>query len=153
LPQQKSKKTSKKLDPKKYTGILKTMKLKELYLESCSVDHKRENVLKSKGIQILVKDRASFTQEDDKVKVFHKYFLTGKSPEMEKDYAIKISVSFCLRYITTSTIEKEFFDIFKDINLPLTSYPYFREFVQNTVQRMNIPPITLPLARAPFGIF
>jgi hypothetical protein len=36
---------------------------------------------------------------------------------------------------------------FKDGNAVFNCWPYFREYVQNTVTRMNLPPLTVPLLR------
>lgn len=36
---------------------------------------------------------------------------------------------------------------FKDGNAIFTCWPYFREYLQNTVTRMNLPPLTVPLLR------
>lgn len=132
-----------KIDPKSYAQILRGIKLGEIYLESCSVTHKRENLVGQKGLEVFIRDRASYKQDNGRVKVTHKYYLTAQKPEIQ-DFALKISTTFCLVYITDSPFKKEFFEIFKNRSLPLNSWPYFREFVQNMTQRMNIPPITLP---------
>lgn len=134
------------MDRKEYGQIIRGVTLDEIYLESSSVAHNRESLLK-RDLQITVRDRASYVQENNKVKVIHKYYLTAKESEMEKKFVIKISVCFCLVFLTDSPFSKEFFEIFKNINLPVNSWPYFREFVQNMTQRMNIPPITIPLLK------
>ncbi len=36
---------------------------------------------------------------------------------------------------------------FKNGNAVFNCWPYFREYVQNTITRMNLPPLTLPLLR------
>ncbi len=36
---------------------------------------------------------------------------------------------------------------FKDGNAVFNCWPYFREYVQNTITRMNLPPLTVPLLR------
>lgn len=36
---------------------------------------------------------------------------------------------------------------FKDGNAIFNCWPYFREFVQSSITRMNLPPLTLPLLR------
>ncbi len=36
---------------------------------------------------------------------------------------------------------------FKDGNAIFNCWPYFREYVQNAVTRMNLPPLTIPLLR------
>jgi preprotein translocase subunit SecB len=135
------------MDPRKYSQILRGISFDEIYLESSSVAHNRESLLKQKELEISIRDRASCIQQDNKIRVTHKYFLTAKNSATEKDIVIKISVNFCLIYSTSSPFEKEFFEIFKNVNLPVNSWPYFREFVQSMTQRMNIPPITLPLVK------
>jgi len=136
-----------KIDPKTYSEILIKLELKEIYLESCSVSHKREELLKQKGLDVAIKDKASYVQKDSKLSVTHKYDLTVKTPEMDRGFALKISISFCLTFHSEEIISKDFFDVFRTINLPLNSWPYFREFVQNMTQRMNMPPITLPFVK------
>lgn len=142
----KSRKKKEAIDPKRYAQILRGIKLDEIYLESCSVIYKRENLIKQKGLQVSIRDNASYEQHNGRVKVTHKYYLTAKNPEME-DFVLKISTAFCLVYVTDSPFEKEFFDTFKNINMTISSWPYFRELVQNMTQRMNIPPLTLPFLR------
>jgi len=136
-----------KIDPKKYAEILRRVKLGEIYLDSCSVIHKRENLIKQKDLQVLIRDRASYEQSNGKIKVIHKYYLKTKKTEKEKDVALEISATFCLIYFSDTHFSEEFFEIFKNTNLVINSWPYLREFVQNITQRMNIPPLTLPLFR------
>lgn len=136
-----------KIDHRTYSVTLEKLELKEIYLESSSVSHNREQILKQKNLKVAVKDKASYVQHDNKLKVTHKYDLNVKTPEMGKGAALKISISFVLTFHTEVTINKDFFDVFQEINLPLNSWPYFREFVQNITQRMNIPPLTLPFVK------
>lgn len=42
----------------------------------------------------------------------------------------------------------KFFGSFAEINGTVNAWPYVRELVQNTLVRMNLPPITVPLYRA-----
>jgi len=147
LSPKKSPKKTKEIDPKRYAQILNGIKLSRLYLESCSVKQKRENLIKQKGIIVSVLDKVSYEQHENILHVTHKYYLTAKKPEMGKDFAIKISTIYCLDYDSEYQVEEDFFEVFKHINLPVNSWPYFREFVQSMTQRLNIPPLTLPLIR------
>ena len=133
----------KNIDYRKYSKTLSNLDFIEIYLESSSTDIKRQDILKHKGLKIEITDRASFEQTDNKLKVAHRYYIKARGPE-QKDVALRINVTFCLTFQTKETIEKDFIDIFRKINLPLNSWPYLREFVQNMTQRMNIPPLTLP---------
>lgn len=134
------------LDPKKYSEIVKQIELTEVYLDSCNVTQKRGNLLHQKNLEITIRDKASYYQlAKQKTKVLHKFYLTAKPPELEKDFAVKITATFCLVYDSAEAFSKDFFDIYKEFSLPMHSWPYFRELVQNMTQRLGIPPLTLPL--------
>lgn len=143
----KQSKKKRKIDPKSYVQILNSIELRGIHLESCSVKHNREHLIKQKqkGLTVSVRDKVSYEQRDKELRVLHKYYLTVKKPEMAKDFAIKMSASFRLTYLTDSPIHEDFFDVFKDVSLVVNSWPYFREFVQSMTQRMSIQPLTLPL--------
>lgn len=63
--------------------------------------------------------------------------------------ALRISVLFELWYGLPEKLRPtpEETRAFSQTNAMLNSWPYWREFVQNTVARMNLPPLTLPLFR------
>lgn len=136
------------MDPKIYNNILKEVNLNSISLESSSARLKHENL--DKGMNINVTETVSHrtTNQDKILQIRCKYTLLGVSEEkietQSKNYAIKIVVVYKLRYTYKKSLPKEFIEIFKQRNVPINSWPYFREFVQNTMQRMNIPPITLP---------
>lgn len=136
-----------KIDPKDYAQIIKGIELDEVYLESCSATLAREKMLRQKQLVAEVKDTASYVQNDNRVKVTQKYNLRIIDPEKEKEFPLKMSCVFSLTFSTQIPFTKEFFDVFGRLNLPLNSWPYFREFVQNMTQRMNIPPLTLPFVK------
>ena len=144
----KAKKSRKgKIEPKRYGEILRGIELHDIFLKSCSAEIKREKLEKTKGLKVSIKDKVDKHQSDNKVVVTHKFFLNAKPSEEEKDFVIKISVAFCLVYTSSSPLEDDFFDVFKEMSLPVNSWPYFREFIQSMTQRMNIPPLTLPLVK------
>jgi|GEM_PF-454200 len=58
---------------------------------------------------------------------------------------VKITAKFRLSFASLHPFTEEFFLIYRDYSLKLNSWPYFREFVQSITNRMNIPPLTLPL--------
>ena len=139
-------KIKKSLDPKKYASILKNVELREIFLESSTSEIFRDNIDPQKTMAVEIRERASFEQIKSRLKITHKYYLTAKNTD-SKDVAIKITAGFRLNFESKGTIGKDFFDIFRDINLPYNSWPYFREFVQSMMQRMNIPPLTLPFLK------
>ena len=141
-------KRSAKTTPKRYAQILKRTELLGVYLESCSATYKREIVFAKEGLEVSIRERASYTRQYEEIRINHSFYLTCKYPEMKKDFVIKISATFCLLYTTDPDFDDDFFDVFKEITLPIVSWPYFREFVQSMTQRMGIPPLTLPLIKS-----
>jgi len=137
-------KSKKWMEPKKYFSTLRKIQFNEIYLDSCSSEIKRENFEFKKHLDVKISDRASYVYSENVLKVMHKYFLTAKKPDMKDDFAIKVTARFSLRFTTKAQVNDDFFNTFRELNLYLNSWPYFREFVQSMTQRMNIPPLTLP---------
>ena len=89
-------------------------------------------------------------ENDDKLKVHVKYRLRatrGTSPQSQ--LALRVSVLLELNYTLPQGLRPSSNEVsaFSKTNAMLNSWPYWREFVQNTVARMNLPPLTLPLFR------
>jgi preprotein translocase subunit SecB len=68
--------------------------------------------------------------------------ITG---EKSKAAIVKIVVTFELHF-HASPITKELVDKFCESEIRLIVWPYFREYVSNTIGRMHIPPVILPLS-------
>jgi len=63
----------------------------------------------------------------------------------EKLFFLKVTSKFKVVLSIEDKLPEEFWEIYLNTTLPLIVFPYFREFVQSTTQRMNIPPLTLPI--------
>ncbi len=134
-----------KIDPKEYYNLLKEVNLRSISLVSSTSRIKRENWDKSMSIGISRNMSHKVLKQAKILQINCKYSLLGSPEEgKSKDYAIKIEVTYELIYSFGKTLPKEFIDIFEQKNVPLNSWPYFREFVQNMMQRMNVQPLTLP---------
>lgn len=134
-----------KLPPEEYRTILKQVELEAISLEDCSAKIRRDKL--NKSAEVAVTDRLSHkVQGKNMVEIDHHYELIAGSGT-KKDFALKIICVFKLRYSSESGLSEDFINIFKERNVPLNTWPYFREFVQNMTQRMNIPPLTLPLLK------
>ena len=135
----------KKINPEEYRAILDTVDLKTIALEASSVKFKRDKY--GSPLVISINSDSSFeNHEDDLVEVKEHYKLTARL-ENERAQAINISCTYSIYFSSPEPLKDDFFEVFKQFNLPLNTWPYFREFVQNMTQRMNIPPLTLPFMR------
>jgi hypothetical protein len=131
---------------RKYSEFIKGLELQEISLKSAKIDLLGEVNLKS-SISIKNKDSAKKEKiSDTEFVIFHKYILEAV-PKRGGEALIRISCEFKASYRTTVELTPKIFDIFKQSTLRLNTWPYFREFVQNTVARMNLPPLTAPLLK------
>lgn len=76
------------------------------------------------------------------------YNFTGRV-ESDPDTAIRVSTTFQLQYSSATPITPALFSVFCNLNLPLNSWPYFREYVQNALARTGWPSTVLPAFKRP----
>ncbi|MEN6356632.1 MAG: hypothetical protein ABFD83_06055 [Armatimonadota bacterium] len=80
---------------------------------------------------------------DNSFNALHSYKLTGL---LDGDKVIfELEASYLLSFSSKELVGNEFFDIFKDMNLAVHTWPFFREFVSSMTARTNLPVLTLPL--------
>ena len=65
--------------------------------------------------------------------------------EKSKTQAVQITVAFDLHF-HAKIARKEFVEKFCESEIRLIVWPYFREYVSNTIARMHIPPVILPIS-------
>ena len=132
-----------KLSPDEYRRILDGIELKNILISNIKADLKHE--LLTEGMKIVIKDDAQYEMREDDFIIKNKYILTAKN--QANKIALKIECVFIVVFETKYEITDGFFEIYKDLSLPLNVWPFFRELVNSTTARMNIPPLTLPLLK------
>lgn len=102
------------------------------------------------GFVINKTAEATMDADSNRVLVVTKFDLNAFDADNKKrePFAI-IQASFLLVYSAESLedITQENIDKFAELNGIYNSWPYWREFVQNTIARMNLPPLTIPVFR------
>ena len=134
------------MTPEEYSEILSSIELQQILLNDCSV---KRYELKTKGgtVDLDIAMKVNYTQNPSRAEFIVNYKLEGvKRNEGDEEKVFAVSAGFLMTYTKKKEIEvtKEFVDIFKKNSIELVSWPYFREFVQNTIVRMGFPPLTLP---------
>jgi hypothetical protein len=66
---------------------------------------------------------------------------------IESNVVFRIEASFDIKYSIADTtgLEKSHFEAFSRMNGVYNLWPYWREYVQNTLPRMGLPSLTLPV--------
>ncbi|MBL8217539.1 MAG: hypothetical protein JNK87_42860 [Bryobacterales bacterium] len=73
----------------------------------------------------------------------------GAEEERKADPAVLVDCAFAADYELAAdfAIRPEHVKAFKDGNAIFNVWPYFREFLQSSLQRMGLPPLTAPFLR------
>ena len=126
-----------------YQSLLKSIELEDISLRNLTL--KTDDEQFGKEYKLSIKPKASHEMDGDAITFYYKFTLMAKAPEKEKP-AIRIVPEYKITYTKNSKtpVDPEFFEIFPEASLKFIIWPYFRELVQNTIARMNLPPLVLP---------
>lgn len=84
---------------------------------------------------------ATWTTIDGGFRVLHVYEARVQSRD---DVLAEIEVVFGLDFESEQLMSAEIFSVFEDVNLPVNTWPFLREFVSTTTGRMGWVPFTIP---------
>ncbi|MCK4257108.1 hypothetical protein KAX35_09480 [candidate division WOR-3 bacterium] len=125
---------------KKYSEFIRTLRLKNIRLISSSTQIEEEFSLPA---SVKIKEESDYkVSEKGNFTILLKYLLSAKSKNTKK-VGLRIKVYYSLDYSSDITITDEIFNKFKDRNLTLHTWPYFRQYVHETTIRMGLPPLIL----------
>jgi len=116
-------------------------------IDVCLISAKIENLVYAKShpeIEFGIRERAWYENQDNHIDAFHRYSLTAKDAENKQNIA-KVSVTFVVKYESEIPMTEDIFKAFKERNLPLNTWPYFREFAQSSFLRMGWTSVVVPV--------
>ncbi|WP_417014304.1 hypothetical protein [Alistipes sp.] len=139
----------KKISPDLYSKMLTSINLASISLVNSSVDIYDVHLESACAIDLHFTDKYTFESSEgsDYVYFFASFKMTGEvAASTEKEKLFSCSAKYKISYSKPSdmVITKDFFEIFKEINLPQFIWPYFREYIQNMISRAGMPPLVLP---------
>ena len=73
--------------------------------------------------------------------VEHAWRVHFDSPDVR---LAEVEVTFGLRFSSQQAMTDRVFAVFREVNLPVNTWPYLREFVATTLGRMGCQPFALP---------
>ena len=89
-------------------------------------------------------------KKDKTLSVFPAFSLIGNlkdSKNQDPDLIIKAEFVLIYKVSDFTGLDQKCFEAFGKSNGIYNAWPYWREFVQNTVARMTLPPLTIPVFR------
>jgi preprotein translocase subunit SecB len=135
-----------KITPDEYRSVLNSLELDTLILIELKSKLKEEFISPKLGLSF--KEKNTFQQEGNTLKVYYSFNLTAKDDAKEEP-GISIDAKYVVLYSISKEIivSNEFMRIFCDLTVSMLLWTYFRELVNNVVYRMGMPPLVLPLKR------
>ena len=102
----------------------------------------------SETLNLNIEEKYTFDQGSNLLSVFYNYKLIAKADE-HPEPALVLIVKYSVKYTLTREVQitKDFMKIFSDLTLGMLLWTYFREYTNNTVYRMGMPPLVLALKK------
>jgi preprotein translocase subunit SecB len=138
-----------KLKPETYNEFIKGLELKNIYLKRGFVDFKTENSDVVRNPVFDFRTECSYAAVGEETfRVEDELSLAIRQKDQRKT-DIMLQCTFVLLYTSKAPMSDEIFKTFSALNVPLNTWPYFREFVQSCTSRLGLPPLVLPLLKGP----
>lgn len=102
---------------------------------------------RGKELVPAIEQSARYAYENESVLVTHELTFSGRY-KGEDEPAVLIRAEFEVRYSVSERMTDEIFHEFRIRNLPLNTWPYFREFVHAALARTGWPVFALPVYKA-----
>jgi len=132
---------NRKLPQQRYNSFIRGLDIEDICLTSATIQN-LDHYYSPSSAEVRWRMAASYENRENKIEVSHRYNV--RILEKGKELKAKIAVTFCVTYKSEMPMTEELFEGFKNQNLPLNTWPYFREFVHNAVLRMGWPPFIAP---------
>ena len=125
------------------------VQLKDVRLINCKCDQIPEATLGKKAYDINHSTEVQVDKKNGYVIVTAKFHFEAFSESKTQKPVILMGASFLLAYKIENFegLTQKGFEQFANLNGIYNAWPYWREFVQNTVTRMGLPSLTIPVFR------
>ncbi len=128
---------------RKYNDFLRQLEIESIRIVSARVEALDYSYSPSSA-EVKWRTASWYKEDEGGFSVFHRYNATIRDMETETDKA-KISVTFCVVYSSRISITDDLFSVFRKLNLPLNTWPYFREYLHSATSRLGWAPFVAPL--------
>ena len=125
------------------------VQLKDVRLISCKCDQTPEGTLGKKPYNINYSTEVQVDKKSGYIIVTAKFHFEAFTESKAQKPVILIDASFLLAYKIENFegLTQKAFEQFANLNGIYNAWPYWREFVQNTVVRMGLPSLSIPVFR------
>jgi hypothetical protein len=131
-----------RVSPDEYARFIGQIELTCVFLVSAQVEnHHGPESPSSASVHIEAQTRSHWVPKDGGFRAFYDYLLSFLSGDKQ---LAEIEVGLGLDFESKLEMTDELFELFAEVNLPVNTWPYLREFAASATGRMNWVPFTLP---------
>lgn len=140
-------KSTRKISPEDYRTILGLLELDDIFINSYSAKLNKDSV--SKCLSFKISESSKFEQKNNDLNIDYTFKFVAKDTD-NNEIALTINTTYSILYKIKNEgiiITEDFMEVFRQVSLGMLLWPYFREFVNNTIYRMGMPQLVLPLKK------
>jgi len=128
------------LDPGEYAAFIGQIELDATWLDAARIVNHR-GPKPPEQASVALGESARWEQRPDGFHAFQSY---EARIEADNTLLAEIDVTFGLHFKSARPMTDRIFAVFQEVNLPVNTWPYLREFLAGTTGRMNWITFTLP---------
>jgi preprotein translocase subunit SecB len=125
------------------------VQIRDVRLMSCGCEQKPAATAGKKSYDITTSTDVRVNEDQGLIVVIARFHFEASSEKKPQEPVLTTDASFVLTYQADNFdgLTQEGFEQFANLNGVYNAWPYWREFVQNTIGRMGLPPLTIPVFR------
>lgn len=125
------------------------VQIRDVRLMSCSCKQMPAAMSGKKSYDITSSTDVQLNEDQGFIVVIAKFHFEASIGKKSQQPVLTMDASFVLTYQIDrfEGLTEEGFEQFANLNGIYNAWPYWREFVQNMIGRMGLPPLTIPVFR------
>jgi len=125
------------------------VQIRDVRLISCGCEQKPAATAGKKNYDIETSTDVQLNEDQGIIVVLARFHFEASIEKKSQEPVLTIDALYALTYQVDSFegLTQEGFEQFANLNGVYNAWPYWREFVQNTIGRMGLPPLTIPVFR------
>lgn len=136
-----------KVSPRDYAQFVKGLHLESMVTRELHARRLVEKIDLTRQVNLNISDEATFRMAGkDRCVVSHSYQIAVVDVE-SGDRLVEMGCEFEIGLRVGREMTAAYFEVFSKVSLPVSTWPYLREYTQSVVARMGLPPIVLPLVK------
>lgn len=126
--------------PAAYAAFIRQIELTAIWLAEAHVEN-HAGPTQPDRVSVNFTSEAGWEAAPNGFMAHHRYQATLAATDR---VLAEIDVTFGLHFRSAEPLTDPLWDVFAEINLPVNTWPFLREFMATTTARMNWVPFTLP---------